>query len=184
MRRIAGTNALANVRELGRGRRARQRGGDRARASASSTSARSSPASLPARRRSPPCSRARSRAGERSCVVSGGNVAAGDRRWYPGGPMKAGHPSRVRPRARHVLVRQRVLDPFHEAGAPRRDLRRVPSLLHGQAEARGHRAAAWSASSAGSRRPAARAAASPELPTRWSQPAASAVTSACDPKVA
>ena len=38
-----------------------------------------------------------------------------------------------------LLVRKRVLDALDEAGAPRRDLRRVPPVLHGQAEARRHR---------------------------------------------
>ena len=62
-----------------------------------------------------------------------------DRRCYPGPPMKADiHPDYV---LAHVtlLVRQRVLDALDEGGAPRRDLRRVPPVLHGQAEARRHR---------------------------------------------
>ena len=66
------------------------------RASGSSTSGRSSRASRPARRPWLPCWRARSRAAGPSCIVSGGNVAAADGRWYPGQPMKADiHPDYV-----------------------------------------------------------------------------------------
>src|SRR5215213_6973863 len=49
------------------------------------------------------------------------------------------HPSRVRPLARPLLVRQRLLHALHEAGASRGDLLAVPSLLYGQAEAGWHR---------------------------------------------
>jgi hypothetical protein len=38
-----------------------------------------------------------------------------------------------------VLVRQRVLDALDEGRAPRGDLRRVPPVLYGEAEARRHR---------------------------------------------
>ena len=49
------------------------------------------------------------------------------------------HPSRLRHRARDVLVRQRVLDALDEGRAPRRDLRRVSPVLYGEAEARRYR---------------------------------------------
>ena len=66
------------------------------------------------------------------------------------------HPSRVRPGDRSLRLRQRVPDALDEARAARRDLLELPPVLHGQAEARSTRAAGWSASSAASRRPAAR----------------------------
>ena len=63
------------------------------------------------------------------------------------------HPPRVRRRARDLLLRERVHDAVDQGRAPRRDLLRVPPVLHGQAEARWTPAAGSSASSAGSRRP-------------------------------
>ena len=154
----AGEHALADRPRARRGRRARERGGDRR---GLPVPLRAGEARVRAGRRRGggcACSRARSTAGGRSASSRAGTSPR--RPPLVSWPAHEGwHSSRVRPRARHVLVRQRVLDPLHEAGAPRRDLRRVPSLLHGQAEARGHRAAGSSVSSAGSRRPAAPAAA-------------------------
>ena len=49
------------------------------------------------------------------------------------------NPPRVRPLARPLLVRERVLHALHEARAARRDLLAVPPVLHGQAEAGRHR---------------------------------------------
>src|SRR3954452_16956325 len=51
------------------------------------------------------------------------------------------HSSRVRPGARPLHVRKRVLHPLHGAGDPRRGLLQLPSVLHGPAEAGGHRRA-------------------------------------------
>ena len=122
-----------------RGGRPRDRGGDRGRVP---LPLRARQARLRAGRRSgrrAPCSPGRSRAGRIVCIVSGGNVAA------PRPPLvswpadESRHPSRLRPRARDLLVRERVLDALDEGRAPRRDLRRVPSVLHGEAEARRHR---------------------------------------------
>src|SRR5207247_9742821 len=48
------------------------------------------------------------------------------------------HPPRVHADVRALLVRERVRDPVDEAGAARRDLLELPSVLHGQAEAHGH----------------------------------------------
>ena len=65
--------------------------------------------------------------------------------WHPKRPLlfwpgdEAGHPSRVRPGDGHLLVRQHVPDAVDEARAPRRDLLRLPPVLHRQAEARRHR---------------------------------------------
>ena len=63
---------------------------------------------------------------------------AGDRLWYPGASMKVDiHPEYVV--SRHLLVWQRVHDPLDEGRAPRRGVLRMPSVLHGQAEAHGLR---------------------------------------------
>src|SRR5579862_3428662 len=63
--------------------------------------------------------------------------------WRPDRPLlswdrEGRTPSRVRHFDRDVLVRQYVPDPLDEARAARRDLLAVPSVLHGQAEARRH----------------------------------------------
>ena len=56
---------------------------------------------------------------------------------YPGPAMKTGiHPEYVH-HARALLLRERVRNSLHEAGAARRDLLGLPPVLHGQAEADG-----------------------------------------------
>src|SRR5215204_1326903 len=55
------------------------------------------------------------------------------------GRDEGGNPPRLRSLPRPLFLRERVLHALHEAGAARGDLLAVPSLLHGQAEARGHR---------------------------------------------
>src|SRR5581483_1471356 len=72
-------------------------------------------------------------------------------RWSPGatwGPSKpllswphdeGRHPPRVRDRDGDVLLREHVPDALDEARAARRDLLAVPPVLHGHAEAGGHR---------------------------------------------
>ena len=89
---------------------------------ASSTRARSSPASRPA----PPRRRAPGRQDRRSSgpwlrVVSGGNVAA-ETPLLSWSGNEGRNSSRVRPRDRPLLLRQRVRDALHEARAPRRGL--------------------------------------------------------------
>ena len=162
-RELTARSAASSVDEIG----ARLRGRDRRRVP---LPLRAREARLRARRRGRRrrlCWRERSTlepAGTAVAVVSGGNVARPNGRCYPGRRMKTGiHPEYVLATVR-LLLRQRVPDALDEAGAPRRDLLELPSLLHGQAEAASTRAAAWSASSAGSRRPAApRGAAKPLL---------------------
>src|SRR4051812_46419718 len=54
---------------------------------------------------------------------------------------EARHPPAVRPDDRRVLLWQHVRDPQHRQGRrdPRRDLQRLPPVLHGQAARAGHR---------------------------------------------
>ena len=71
-------------------------------------------------------------------VVSGGNVAPETAAGILACAMKTDiHPdTSSRP---SLLLREHVRDPLDEARAPRRDLLGVPPVLHGQAEAHGHR---------------------------------------------
>ena len=126
------------ARALPRSRaRPRHRGRRSKTPSASSTSGRSSRASRPERPPLRRCSRARCRPNDRSSS----SVAA---TFWPKRPLlswpgdEGRHPSRVRPLDRALLVREHVRDPLDEARAARRDLRAVPPVLHGQAEARRH----------------------------------------------
>src|SRR5712691_8675903 len=65
--------------------------------------------------------------------------------WRRGRPLlswpgdEGRYPSRLRARDRDVLLREHVPDAIHAARAPRRDLLELPPVLHGQAEAHGHR---------------------------------------------
>ncbi len=52
---------------------------------------------------------------------------------------EAADPSRVRPGPRALHLRQRVQDPLHPGRDARGDLLELPPVLHGQAEAGGHR---------------------------------------------
>ncbi len=131
-----------------RRRRSRRRSGG-------STRARNSPARLLPRRLSRPSSRAASMPVQWAswCQAATSRPRRPLLSW-PG--HEGGHPPRIRPRARHVFLRERVHDALDEGRAARRDLLGLPSVLHGQAEAAWTPAAGSSASSAGSRRPAAR----------------------------
>src|SRR3954468_13256348 len=108
---------------------------------ASSTRARSSRASPPARRRPRPCWRGRSRS-SRATPWSRWSLAA---TWPRRPPLLSWpddedrDPSRVRPRDRSLRLRQRVPDALDQARAARRGVLELPPVLHGQAEADGFR---------------------------------------------
>ena len=122
--------------------------------SASSTSAPSSRASRPARRRPRPGSRARSRPNTR---CSWSRAATSPRKppllSWPGDEGR--DPPRVRPLDRALRLREHVHDAFHEARAARRDLLALPPVLHRQAEAGRHGRTRRALPEAGSKRPSA-----------------------------
>ena len=114
---------LPRARRRDRARLARTRS---TRPSASSTAAPSSPASPPARPRAAALLAgkvdARARHDTVVAVVSGGNVAPQTASAILASNDEGRHPSRVRPRDRPLLLRQRVPDALDEARAARRDL--------------------------------------------------------------
>ncbi|TVR36498.1 MAG: alpha/beta fold hydrolase [Nitriliruptor sp.] len=73
----------------------------------------------------------------------GGLVAVAYGAMFPtrGGHHEAGHPSRVLPGGRQVLVRQHLRDPRHRRLDERRPVQPVPPVRHREAEAGGRR---WS----------------------------------------
>src|SRR5262249_4706046 len=110
-------------------------------ASASSTVARSSPASPPERRGSLRCwpGKCRSR-GQMASALSSQEATSPPRQRLLSWPGDEGrHPPRIRARDGSLRLREYLPDPLDEAGAARRDLLELPPVLHGQAEARPHR---------------------------------------------
>ena len=81
----------------------------------------------------------RGRQGRRVAVRHPVPVASPSPKQTFGDRHEGRHPPRVRDRHREVLVRQHLRDPLDRGRPPRRALQRVPPLLHGQAEAGGHR---------------------------------------------
>ena len=127
-----GARGLPAARRRGRhGHRRGDRGGDAA-------PLRRREARLRARR----CGRGRGRP-RRRWRGNRSSPSSPEATWGPKSPLlswldhEGGHPSRVRRRARHLLVRQRVHDALDEGRAPRRGVLRLPPVLHGQAEADG-----------------------------------------------
>ena len=135
---FAGEHCLAICRELvERGRapdRGRAEGGD----ALLLPDARSSPPSRQGRPRSPPSwpGKSRSAAARPRSRSSRGATSPPKRRLLSWPENEGWHPPRLRPGNRSLRLRQRVPDPLDEARAARRDLLGLPSVLHGQAEAR------------------------------------------------
>src|SRR3954453_19668838 len=107
--------------------------------SASCTSAQSSPPSPPGRPRSPLSSPERSLSSRANQLLRSSRAATGPPRrpllsWVRNEDR---HPSRVRPGARPLRLRQRVPDPLDQGRAARRGLLELPPVLHGEAEADG-----------------------------------------------